>query len=140
MKACLVVASCRSLLRTGFLLVLASLLGTSGAQEAPKASLAEADKLFQQQKWQEAGAAYQRTLSRETDWHSALGMRALERAVECALKLGEWDEAWARIHHFRSYKPKPPDDPNLQPYWGWEEERKRGELPMLESIRLLLSR
>jgi hypothetical protein len=65
-------------------------------------------------------------------------MNALQRAIECALKLDDWDEAWARIHHFRCYKTRQPED---RPEWSYrdrEQERTQDEIKKLEGIRALL--
>src|SRR5262249_4971905 len=92
--------------RLGF--VLMALLLTVGwpAASAPgrppvEDVLAKADRLFQDQQWAEARAAYDIALQREQDTHARAARRALRGAAACSLKLGDWDDAWQRVRKFR---------------------------------------
>src|SRR5881398_3194210 len=66
----------------------------------PAASLKTADKLFKEQHWSEARAAYDRMRGGEKDWHAATVRQAVEGAVSCSIKLQQWDDATTRMEEF----------------------------------------
>ncbi len=74
-----------------------------GAQTRPASSPAEsqaAAALREQQHWLEARAAYDKTLEAESDWRSPAVRKAVEGAVDCSLKLQQWDDAISRAEQF----------------------------------------
>ncbi|NQT81709.1 hypothetical protein HQ563_01710, partial [bacterium] len=91
----------------GFLVLLLFASLSKGAQdsreEEPSSSveaLERAEKLFKEQHWAEAKAAYDRARDLEADWHSPRVRLAVEGAVACSLKLQQWDDALERAAQF----------------------------------------
>lgn len=74
------------------------------AQTQPASSPAEieAAALREKQHWTEARAAYDKTRDAHEDWRSAAVREAVEGAVNCSLKLQQWDDAISRAEQFIS--------------------------------------
>lgn len=69
--------------------------------ESPAAkALRKAEKLFNEEHWTEARAAYDQARDLETDWRSPRVRLAVEGAVACSLKLKLWDDAISRAEQF----------------------------------------
>ena len=62
--------------------------------------LRKAEKLFQEEHWADARAAYDEARDLETDWRSPRVRLAVEGAVACSLKLKLWDDAISRAEEF----------------------------------------
>jgi hypothetical protein len=63
-------------------------------------ALQKAGKLFGEQNWAEARAAYDAARGLETNWSTAPVRLAVEGAVASSLKLQQWDDALARAGEF----------------------------------------
>jgi uncharacterized protein YfaS (alpha-2-macroglobulin family) len=81
-------------------LILALFVPLSAQTPVPNAAWQKAEKLFKEEHWAEARAAYDEARAAEADWHSAPVRRAVEKAVACAIKLQLWDDALARAAEF----------------------------------------
>jgi len=69
--------------------------------EPPAAkALRKAEKLFTEENWAEARAAYDQARDLETDWRSPRVRLAVEGAVASSLKLKLWDDAISRAEEF----------------------------------------
>src|SRR6266566_4307733 len=95
----------------GFCLTVAGVLVSNQTSYAAAASkidtntpaaqaLQRANKLFEQQHWAEARAAYDNARDLEQDWSSPPVRLAVEGAVACSLKLSLWDDALSRAEEF----------------------------------------
>ena len=60
----------------------------------------QAEKLFKEEHWAEARAAYDRARDLESNWGSPRVRLAVEGAVACSLKLKLWDDAISRAEQF----------------------------------------
>ncbi|HZL41974.1 MAG TPA: hypothetical protein VFD66_01690, partial [Verrucomicrobiae bacterium] len=63
-------------------------------------ALQKAGKLFEEQNWAEARAAYDNARSFETNWSAPPVRLTVEGAVACSLKLQLWDDALSRAEEF----------------------------------------
>ena len=63
-------------------------------------ALQKAGKLFEQQHWAEARAAYDEARGLEEEWSAPAVRLAVEGAVACSLKLQTWDDALSRAAEF----------------------------------------
>src|SRR5580765_7393928 len=63
-------------------------------------SLQTAGKLFEEQHWAEARAAYDAARGLATNWSSVPARLAVEGAVACSLKLQQWDDGLTRAQEF----------------------------------------
>jgi hypothetical protein len=63
-------------------------------------ALQKAGKLFEQQHWAKARAAYDEARGMEKDWSAPPVRLAVEGAVACSLKLQTWDDALSRAAEF----------------------------------------
>jgi len=63
-------------------------------------TLRNAEKLFQEENWAEARAAYDQARDLQTEWRSPQVRLAVEGAVACSLKLKLWDDAISRAKEF----------------------------------------
>jgi uncharacterized protein YfaS (alpha-2-macroglobulin family) len=63
-------------------------------------ALLKADKLFQEQQWADARAAYDTARDMEKDWSAPPVRLAVEGAVACSIKLSQWDDALTRAQDF----------------------------------------
>jgi uncharacterized protein YfaS (alpha-2-macroglobulin family) len=63
-------------------------------------ALRKAGRLFGEQNWAEARAAYDAARGLETNWSAAPARLAVQGAVACSLKLAQWDDALARAQEF----------------------------------------
>jgi len=63
-------------------------------------ALRKAGKLFEEEHWAEARAAYDQARDLETDWRSPRVRLAVEGAVASSLKLKLWDDAISRAEEF----------------------------------------
>lgn len=63
-------------------------------------ALKKAEKLFKDQNWAEARAAYDVARDIEKDWRSQPVRMAVEGAVACTIRLQQWDDALARAEMF----------------------------------------
>lgn len=85
----------------GLILAGAGLAGGMLADaEKAKDALGKAEKLFKDQHWAEARAAYDRARDLGVDWRSPEVRAAVEGAVACSVKLQQWDEAVTRAEEY----------------------------------------
>ena len=63
-------------------------------------ALRKAGKLFEEQNWAEARAAYDAARGLETNWSAAAARLAVKGSVACSLKLEQWDDALSRAREF----------------------------------------
>ncbi len=83
-----------------FVAGLALVAQDSGSQTPAEDGLRKAEKLFREEHWAEARAAYDEARDLETDWRSPRVRLAVEGAVACSLKLKLWDDAIGRAQEF----------------------------------------
>lgn len=86
----------------GLLIPLGSLAAIDSSEtNTPVAkALEKADKLFKEQNWAEARAAYDEARKLEPDWPNHTVRQAVEGAVACSVKLSQWDDALSRAQEF----------------------------------------
>jgi uncharacterized protein YfaS (alpha-2-macroglobulin family) len=126
----------------GPLLVLGAFLMVAGSAAAPpEDALTRAERLFGQQRWAEARAAYDTAAAAVTDWASPTARQLVRRTVTCSLRLDDWEGAWQCVERFRQRKK---DGPANRDRWrsrsteAEEAAQALGAIRHLELVRELL--
>jgi hypothetical protein len=106
------------------------------AEDATK----KAAQLFQDKHWVEARAAYDTLGQRESDRFSPSARKAVERAIECSLKLEDWEGAVQRAERFATLTDRVVFNRNRWHSWNSRSDdarRLRQRITHLELSRYL---
>jgi uncharacterized protein YfaS (alpha-2-macroglobulin family) len=122
-------------------LLLAACAPSARAQAPDAGGLARAEQLFQQGHWAQARATFDAASRAAADCHTPEARRAVQGAVTCSLRLGDWEGSWDRVELFRQReKAQPTARPSLRRRYAESPEAQaaRRAVGHFELVRQLL--